>query len=81
MPHSNAEVERLFSKMSLAKTKLPNRLQISMVSAILTVQAGLRRYNQCCNSYKAPDSLLDKIKTIDTYKSNVEEEAVFDILY
>lgn len=43
LPHSNAEIERLFSQMNIVKTKVLNRLQLSMLNSILTIRSGRRR--------------------------------------
>nr|CAH7741589.1 unnamed protein product [Callosobruchus chinensis] len=53
-PHSNAEVERLLSTMNIIKSKLRNKLQLPMLSAILSIKAGLNRYVKCCHSYNIP---------------------------
>lgn len=67
IPHSNAEVERLFSAMNVIKTKLRNRMQLPMLTAILSIKAGLKRHNKCCNSYDIPEQVIRKIKTNETY--------------
>lgn len=50
IPHSNAEVERLFNKMNFIKNKIRNRFQLPMLSFILSIKAGLSRYSKCCNT-------------------------------
>ena len=47
LPHSNAEVERLFSNMNIVKSKLRNRLLIKTVNQILNVRYGLLRIGTC----------------------------------
>lgn len=82
IPHSNAEVERLFSTMNIVKNKLRNRLQLPMLCAILSVKAGLNRYNMCCHSYEIPENIVAKIKTIETYSTNnVADEDVLNIMF
>lgn len=67
LPHSNAEVERLFSQLNIVKTKLRNRLSTSSVSAIIAVKSGLKRVGKCCHSYELPKSVLKQIGTLAVY--------------
>lgn len=67
LPHSNAEVERLFSQLNIVKSKLRNRLNTTSVSALLTVRCGLRRLEKCCYSYELPESVVRRIGTMATY--------------
>lgn len=61
LPHSNAEVERLFSMMNVVKTKHRNRMKLDLLSSILTIRAGLKREGKCCNNYMLPNSVVQKI--------------------
>lgn len=67
LPHSNAEVERLFSQINIVKSKLRNRLNSKSVSAIITVRSGLRRVGKCCYSYELPEVVVKQIGTMATY--------------
>lgn len=67
LPHSNAEVVRLFSEMNIIKTKLRNRLKLALLTALLHIRAGLRREKTCCVDYDLPDSILKQIGTKETY--------------
>ncbi|CAH0559254.1 unnamed protein product [Brassicogethes aeneus] len=78
LPHSNAEVERLFSQLNIVKCKLRNRLKVDTVTAILTVKAGLR-FNKCCFNFELPNSVINKIKTIETYKVTDGDDEEIDI--
>lgn len=73
LPHSNAEVERLFSQMNIIKSKLRNRLNISSVNAILAVKSGLRRLGKTCNTYDLPKETIKKIGTMAAYGSKTSE--------
>ncbi|KAJ4934815.1 hypothetical protein JOQ06_007597 [Pogonophryne albipinna] len=42
LPHSNAEVERLFSQMSVVKSKLRNWMSLQTLNSILYVRYGLK---------------------------------------
>ncbi|XP_047027827.1 uncharacterized protein LOC124635914 [Helicoverpa zea] len=67
LPHSNAEIERVFSQMNIVKTKLRNRLSIKTLNAILYVRFGLKRAGKCCYSYTVPDNVLRSIGTKESY--------------
>lgn len=71
LPHSNADVERLFSVMNVVQTKLRNRLLNGMVNAILTVRYGLRRHEKCCKTYEYPPEVLRQICSNEKYIKSV----------
>lgn len=76
LPLSNAEVECLFSSMNTAINKLRNRIQVPMLSAILTIRAGLKRYNKCCDSFDLPISVINKIESMET--GNISSDNMAD---
>lgn len=88
LPYSNADVERLFSKLNIIKNKLRNRLKPTTVNAILHIKCGLNRYGKCCHNYDMPHTVLDKIKTKETYAFSLisqsseesEERDYFEII-
>lgn len=59
LPHSNAEVERLFSNMNVVKNKVRNRLELGMLRSILIIRASLKRYNTC-NKFELPENVSVK---------------------
>ena len=73
LPHSNADVERVFSAMNCAKNKLRSSMKIKLLNAILIIRFGLVRKKQCCMFYKLPDSVVKKIGTAEAYKNPPEE--------
>ncbi len=58
LPHSNAEVERLFSQMVVIKTKLGN---------ILYIRYGLKLAGDACYEHKLPDKVLQQFGTSAAY--------------
>jgi hypothetical protein len=48
LPHSNADVERVFSAMNNIKSKTRNRMKLDLLNAILTIKFGLIREGKCC---------------------------------
>ena len=70
LPWSNAEVERCFSEMNIAKTPHRNRMGNTMLNSILTIRAGLRRQGMCCHNFQFNDAVLKKIGKISKYFFN-----------
>ncbi|KAK3886341.1 hypothetical protein Pcinc_009497 [Petrolisthes cinctipes] len=62
LPHSNAEVERIFSQMNLVKNKLRNKMKTDTVNAILHIRYGLKRMEKTCSTYEFPNDVLDSVK-------------------
>lgn len=74
LPISNAEIERIFSHMSIIKNKYRNKMSSYMLNAIMTIRAAFRRNKNCCYNYEVPSELLTKIHSNDTYTSiNLED--------
>ena len=67
LPHSNADIERVFSQMNLIKTKLRNRMKLKLLNNILHIRFGLKRLGLCCNNYTLPDHILKNIGTIKAW--------------
>ncbi|CAG4997779.1 unnamed protein product [Parnassius apollo] len=64
LPHSNAEIERVFSQMNIVKTKLRNRMSLHTLNSILHIRYGLKRSGKCCHSYNVPEHALKQIRGI-----------------
>jgi hypothetical protein len=71
LPHSNAEVERLFSQMNIVKSKLRNKMQLPMLRSILHIRSGLQREECCCYNYDIPTNVIKQIKSNETYSSDL----------
>ncbi|CAH2086584.1 unnamed protein product [Euphydryas editha] len=66
LPHSNAEIERIFSAMNNTKTKLRNRMNLKSINSVLMIKYSLRRINKSCYDYEIP---IDVLKNIGTNKA------------
>ncbi|KAK4324650.1 hypothetical protein Pmani_004732 [Petrolisthes manimaculis] len=73
LPHSNANVERVFSHMNIVKSKLRTRLNLKSLNAILTIRYGLRRHGSSCHTYKLPQEVLKKIGTLRAYEATTQQ--------
>lgn len=60
IPHSSANVERIFSVQNLIKTKCRNRLAIDTCSALLQTRDLIKFKNNCCHSFKINEDLIKK---------------------
>ncbi|KAK4319969.1 hypothetical protein Pmani_009128 [Petrolisthes manimaculis] len=70
LPHSNAEVERIFSQMNVRKSKLRNKMGTKLVNSLLHIKYGLRRHDKCCRDYVLPAETLQKIGRMESYSTD-----------
>lgn len=75
LPHSNAEVERLFSQMNLVKNKQRNRMSLITLNSILCIRDSLRKSGKCCHNYVLPKSVLEKMGTMEKYSKSSADSA------
>lgn len=63
LPHSNAQCERIFSKVNLIKTKTRNRLNISTINGTLLASQNVKgnTLGSCsCMNFTPPKNMLSK---------------------
>jgi hypothetical protein len=65
--HSNEEVERLFSQISVVKSKLRNRMSLHTLNSILLVRYGLKLAGDTCYQHKLPSEVLQQFGTTAAY--------------
>ena len=70
LPHSNAEVERIFSQVAITKTKLRNSLKSSTLDSILVTKQSL----QCSCVAFNPDKAMYRLLNNTMYDSDVDSE-------
>lgn len=70
LPHSNADVERLFSSMNIIKNKQRNRMKLTLLKSILKIRCGMQLMGKCCNNYEIPLNLIKQIGTKESYQSD-----------
>ena len=84
-PISNAVVERMFSLLTCIKTKARNRLQLSLLEAIIRIRAEILTSNKCCKEFVPSPKMLNKFKAdilyckkSSTESVNNEEDSLFE---
>ena len=58
LPVSNADAERLFSKLNLIKTDIRNRLSVDSLKAQLFIAEAVRE-QECCFEFKPSQEMIN----------------------
>ena len=77
-PTSNAVVKRMFSLLTCIKTKARNRLQLSLLEAIIKFRAELLSSNKCCKEFVSSTKMLNRFKADILYSKKSSIESVND---
>lgn len=83
LPHSNVDVERVFSMCSDIKIKKRNQLTNSTISALLRVKIDMKNCNSNCMTYPIDKKLIhDYNKNVYAYKNKennntIQEDCIF----
>lgn len=83
LPHSNADVERVFSMCSDIKTKKRNQFISSTISALLRVKIDMKNCNSNCMTFPIDKKLIhDYNKNVYAYKNKennntIQEDCIF----
>ncbi|CAG4986290.1 unnamed protein product [Parnassius apollo] len=72
LPHSNPEVERLFSQMNLVKNKQRNRMSWKTLNSILCIRDSLRKSGKC-NNCVLPEDVLHKMGAVEKYSKSMKD--------
>lgn len=81
LPISNATVERVFSQVTLTKTKLRNRMGLDLLSSILRIKMSLQEDKICCTGFEPKANMLKYNSSIyETNKSAEEIQVEEDLL-
>lgn len=67
LTHSNAEVKRVFSQMSVVKSKLRNWMSLETLNSILYIRYGLKPSGEACYEQQLPDYVLQLFGTSTAY--------------
>ena len=77
---STASVERVFSSLTMIKTKVRNRLLVDSIDNILTIRTGLRMRDENSESFTVPEDMLTQ-KEIASNLSDEQLETMFDTTF
>ena len=74
LPHSNAECERVFSKINLYKIKLRNKLKTDTVNGALLSSECIKEQKSCIN-FKPSEDMIARVKKSSILYQNVKDDA------
>ena len=77
MPISNAVVERIFSTVTLTKTKLTKRMKLRMLDALSRIKMNLSFEKKCCKHFIVIPKMLDSFNKQTYYNANMERRKCF----
>lgn len=84
VPISNATVERVFSRVTMTKTKLRNRMGLELLSSILRIKMTFQERDICCHKFEPTQKMLKYDTSIYCKKEEIEliqgEEELLDSL-
>lgn len=83
---SNACIERVFSIMTLTKTKLRSRMQYELLESLLKVNIHCNANDMCCQSFTPSKEMLDKFNSkcmysIKNSKDGAIKSEVYELMY
>ena len=59
LPTSNGEIERVFSQVSVVKSKKKNRMKMELLDATLHCKFGLSKYDKKIEDFEPPREILN----------------------
>lgn len=82
LPISNAFVERMFSHVTIVKSKLRNKISCDLLNSILMIKSHLITNNSCCRNFTVTEDMLQKfnVSMYNKPQDQTQEEQVEGIL-
>ena len=77
LPYSNAEVERIFSKMNYFKNKMRNRISSPTLDALIRIE-GLRWRKEECHNFTVTNDMKSKFNTSMVYQISNKDNLLPD---
>lgn len=56
--------------MNFFNSKIRNRLSLNSANSVLHIKYGIKIEKSCCNNYKLPSSVYNKINSNECYKKS-----------
>ena len=78
LPYSNADVERIFSKMNYFKNKVRNRMSSPTIDALIRVESALRWRKEECHNFTVSAEMKAKFNTTTVYQIKKEDDYLPD---
>ena len=78
LPYSNAEVERIFSKMKYFKNKMRNRMSSPTIDALIRIEGGLRWRKEECHNFTVTNDMKSKFNTSSVYQISNKDDLLPD---
>lgn len=75
VPISNAFVERIFSIMSIIKTKIRNRMGFQMLNSIVRVRTSVKHFT-CCENFVPTNRMFQRFNSKTMYPTKLDNESL-----
>ena len=79
-PISNAGVERMFSIVSLVKTKGRSRMKLPLLESLIRIRSSSSVLDSCCHEFKPTELMLERFNAKNMYSEDGEEKDVDDLM-
>ena len=77
--YSNAEGERIFSKLNYFKSELRNKMKSGTVAAIIHIDCGLRLKQEKCHNFTVTDFMKRKFVASLAYEISKQDDILNDL--
>ena len=78
LPYSNAEVERIFSRMNHLKSKVRNKMASPTTDSLIRVDGSLRWRGEECYNFNVNQAMKRKFIAKRIYRVNADDDFVLD---
>ena len=79
LPYSNAEVERIFSKLNYFRSKLRTKMKSATVAALIHIDCGLTLRQKKCYNFTVTDSMKKNFNANTIHQISNEDDIFKDL--